>query len=166
VFYQIRIALQLGLYTVRLRQHGVKIYIWGFSYLDYSFDVLISWSRKLSLYNWFCYICFNWIFDSDLCIGFWFRFQDLLTITIISTIIIPYLSLVYTLPVPYYFILCTIWPLLHIMPELLYEPLGLLASEFSTDPIISIPICIYRIVYLSSGFTVWSNATFIFIIYV
>ena len=28
-------------------------YIWGFSYLDYSFDVLISWICNLGLYNWF-----------------------------------------------------------------------------------------------------------------
>ena len=29
-----------------------NVYIWRFSCLDYSFDVLVSWSRKLSLYNW------------------------------------------------------------------------------------------------------------------
>jgi len=32
------------------------VYRWGFPCLDYSFDVLISWSRKLSLYRWFCRI--------------------------------------------------------------------------------------------------------------
>jgi len=30
------------------------VYIWGFSYLHYLIDVLISRIRKLSLYNWFC----------------------------------------------------------------------------------------------------------------
>ena len=30
------------------------VYIWGFSCLDYFFDVLISWSRKFCLYDWFC----------------------------------------------------------------------------------------------------------------
>jgi len=37
-----------------LTQVYLSIYIWGFLYLDYFFDVLISWSRKLSLYHWFC----------------------------------------------------------------------------------------------------------------
>jgi len=31
-----------------------KVYLWGFSYLDYSLNILISWIRNLSLYNWFC----------------------------------------------------------------------------------------------------------------
>jgi len=35
------------------------VYRWGFSCLDYSFDVLISWSRKLRLYRWFCHLCFH-----------------------------------------------------------------------------------------------------------
>ena len=35
------------------------VYRWGFSYLDYSFDVLISWNHKLGLYLWFCRICFH-----------------------------------------------------------------------------------------------------------
>jgi len=30
------------------------VYRWGFPYLDYPLDVLISWIRRLSLYNWFC----------------------------------------------------------------------------------------------------------------
>ena len=34
-------------------------YRWGFPYLDYSFDVLILWSRKLGLYRWFFHICFH-----------------------------------------------------------------------------------------------------------
>ena len=35
-------------------RYRVYIYIWEFPYLDYSFDILISWSRKSSLYSWFC----------------------------------------------------------------------------------------------------------------
>jgi len=31
-----------------------KVYIWGFPCLDYSFDVLVSWERNLSVYNHFC----------------------------------------------------------------------------------------------------------------
>jgi len=31
-----------------------KVYIWGFPCLDYSFDVLVSWDRTLSVYNHFC----------------------------------------------------------------------------------------------------------------
>ena len=31
-----------------------KVYIWGFPCLDYSFDVLVSWDRDLSVYNHFC----------------------------------------------------------------------------------------------------------------
>ena len=41
------------------------VYIWGFPCLDYSSDVLISWSHKLGLYHWCCHICFH---ASD----FWF----------------------------------------------------------------------------------------------
>ena len=42
-------------YDVRCR-----VYIWGFSYLDYSFDVLISWISNLGLYNWFPYSYFTY----------------------------------------------------------------------------------------------------------
>ena len=35
---------------------GYIVYIWGFSCLDYSSDVLIPWIQQLSLYNWFAYI--------------------------------------------------------------------------------------------------------------
>jgi len=38
---------------------GYVVYIWGFSCLDYSFDVLILWNRKLSLYRRFCRVCFH-----------------------------------------------------------------------------------------------------------
>ena len=31
-----------------------KVYIWGFSYLNYPLNVLISWIQQLSLYNWVC----------------------------------------------------------------------------------------------------------------
>jgi len=41
------------------------VYRWGFSYLDYSFDVLISWSRKLGLYCWCCYICFHQVLHQN-----------------------------------------------------------------------------------------------------
>ena len=34
------------------------VYGWGFPCLNYSFDVLISWSHKLGLYRWCCRICF------------------------------------------------------------------------------------------------------------
>jgi len=37
-----------------------KVYIWGFSCLDYTFNVLISWIGKLGLYNWFFHIYFTW----------------------------------------------------------------------------------------------------------
>ena len=52
------VVLQYGLYTLGLRWHGVKVYIWEFSYLNYSFEVLISWSHKLGLYDWFCLYAF------------------------------------------------------------------------------------------------------------
>ena len=35
------------------------VYRWGFPCLDYSFDVLISWSYKRSLYRWFWRIRFH-----------------------------------------------------------------------------------------------------------
>jgi len=35
------------------------VYIWGFSYLDYSFDVLTSQIDNLGLYNWFYHIYFT-----------------------------------------------------------------------------------------------------------
>ena len=41
-------------YALGLRQHEIKVYRWGFPYLDYSFDVLVSWSRDLNLYDRFC----------------------------------------------------------------------------------------------------------------
>jgi len=31
-----------------------KVHRWRFHYFYYSFDVLVSWSHKLSLYSWFC----------------------------------------------------------------------------------------------------------------
>jgi len=37
-----------------------KVHIWGFSCLDYSFDVLISQIGNLALYNWFCHIYFTY----------------------------------------------------------------------------------------------------------
>jgi len=39
--------VQFQLYTFILRQMRYTVYRWEFSYLDYSFDVLISWSRNL-----------------------------------------------------------------------------------------------------------------------
>jgi len=42
------------LYTLGLLWHGIKVYRWGFPYLDYSFNLLVLWSRELSLYSWFC----------------------------------------------------------------------------------------------------------------
>ena len=33
---------------------GYMVYKWGFPFLDYPLDVLFSWIRRLSLYNWFC----------------------------------------------------------------------------------------------------------------
>jgi len=35
------------------------VYKWGFPCLDYSFDVLITCSRKRDLYRWFCRIRFH-----------------------------------------------------------------------------------------------------------
>ena len=42
--------------SIRLdfRWHEIKVYRWGFPCLDYSFDVLVSWDRNLSVYNQFC----------------------------------------------------------------------------------------------------------------
>ena len=37
-----------------IRWHETKVYTWGFPCLDYSFDVLVSWDRDLSVYNHFC----------------------------------------------------------------------------------------------------------------
>ena len=37
-----------------------------FSYLDYSFDVLISWVRQLSSFNWFYHITYNTLLDASL----------------------------------------------------------------------------------------------------
>jgi len=36
------------------------VYIWGFSCLDYSFNVLILRINNLGLYNWFCHIYFTY----------------------------------------------------------------------------------------------------------
>jgi len=49
-----RAILQFGLYTLGIRWSETKVYRWVFSCLDYSFNILVSWSRKLSLYNSFC----------------------------------------------------------------------------------------------------------------
>jgi len=40
-------VLQLGLYNSDYGDMRHKICIWGFSCLDYSFDVPISWSHKM-----------------------------------------------------------------------------------------------------------------------
>jgi len=37
-----------------IRWHEIKVYRWGFPCLDYSFDVLVSWDRDLSVYNQSC----------------------------------------------------------------------------------------------------------------
>jgi len=40
------------------------VYRWGFPYLDYPLNVLISWSRRLSLFNWFCiYLHYTYTVD-------------------------------------------------------------------------------------------------------
>ena len=41
-----------------------RVYIWGFSCLDYSFDVLISRIGNVGLYNWFTCSCFTYCFIS------------------------------------------------------------------------------------------------------
>jgi len=46
--------LQLWFYTLGFLWHEIKVYGWGFPCLDYSFDVLVSWDRDLSVYNHFC----------------------------------------------------------------------------------------------------------------
>ena len=54
-----------------------KVYLWGFSCLDYPFDILISWIRQLSLYNWFCRhlhssnFCSNFMTDFNSDFVFW-----------------------------------------------------------------------------------------------
>jgi len=50
------------------------IYRWGFPYLDYSFDVLISWNRKLGCTAGFILFAF---------IGFYFRFLSLLLLLLL-----------------------------------------------------------------------------------
>jgi len=35
--------------------HEIKVYRWGFPCLDYSFEVLVSWDRNLSVYNHFAW---------------------------------------------------------------------------------------------------------------
>jgi len=42
------------LYVLRLWWHKIRVYIWGFPCLDYSFDVLVLWSRDLKPYNQIC----------------------------------------------------------------------------------------------------------------
>ena len=46
--------LQLWFYMLGLLWHEIKVYRWGFPCLDYSFDVLVSWDRDLSIYNQSC----------------------------------------------------------------------------------------------------------------
>ena len=42
-------------YTQNTVTWGIRyIYSWGFLCLDYSFNILVSWSRKLNLYSWLC----------------------------------------------------------------------------------------------------------------
>ena len=41
----------VGLYELRLWWHKIRVYRWGFPCLDYSFDVLVLWSRDLKPYN-------------------------------------------------------------------------------------------------------------------
>jgi len=41
----------VGLYVLRLWWHKIRVYRWGFPCLDYSFDVLVLWSRDLKPYN-------------------------------------------------------------------------------------------------------------------
>ena len=54
----------------------MKVYIWGFPCLDYSFDVLVSWSRNLKPYNQiarpdYCYDnCYDYCYDSCLSSGY------------------------------------------------------------------------------------------------
>ena len=44
----------VGLYVLGLWWHEIRVYRWGFPCLDYSFDVLVSWSRDLKPYNQIC----------------------------------------------------------------------------------------------------------------
>jgi len=44
----------VGLYVLRLWWHKIRVYRWGFPCLDYSFDVLVLWSRDLKPYNQIC----------------------------------------------------------------------------------------------------------------
>ena len=46
-----------------------KVYIWGFLYLDYSFDVLISRISNLGVYNWFCHFYFTCYLISCFCMS-------------------------------------------------------------------------------------------------
>ena len=46
--------LQLWFYTLGFMWHETRVYIWGFPCLDYSFDVLVSCDRDLSVYNQSC----------------------------------------------------------------------------------------------------------------
>ena len=52
--FELSYDLQLWFYTLGFLWHETKVYIWGFPCLDYSFDVLVSWDRDLSIYNHFC----------------------------------------------------------------------------------------------------------------
>jgi len=45
----------LILYAWIFLWHEIRVYRWGFPCLDYSFDVLFSWDRDLSVYNQSCY---------------------------------------------------------------------------------------------------------------
>jgi len=55
-----------------------RVYKWGFPYLVYSFDVLISWIHRLSLCSWFCHFrMLVWLFTTlFFCYIFWFSFID------------------------------------------------------------------------------------------
>ena len=44
----------IGLYVLGSLWHEIKVYRWGFPCLDYSFDVLVSWSCDLKPYNHVC----------------------------------------------------------------------------------------------------------------
>ena len=46
--------LQLWFYTLGFLWHEITVYRWRFPCLDYSFDVLVSWDRDLSVYNQSC----------------------------------------------------------------------------------------------------------------
>ena len=51
---------QLKLYNLILQWRRYRVYMWGFSYLDYSFDVLISRIGNVGLYNWFHHSYFTY----------------------------------------------------------------------------------------------------------